>query len=304
MSADERPHHERQRCDEGGRHHHVIAGSGPELPVRVESHRLSIVRGVEYETLQIERADGVVTVTLNRPERKNAANGQMWDDLLHVARQIAADPTDRAVVLTGAAGDFCSGADLTGMVGGREVHQLAAMRHVGDVCLAWYRLPQPTVAKVRGVAVGAGMNLALVCDLVVAGSTARFSEIFARRGLSIDFGGSWVLPRRVGMHRAKELALLADIIGADDAMAMGLVNRVLPDDELDAFVDEWARRLASGPSIALAMTKRLLNNSLNVTLEEALDDEGLSQTVNFSTSDTREAVMAFLEKRQPTFEGR
>jgi enoyl-CoA hydratase/carnithine racemase len=148
------------------------------------------------------------------------------------------------------------------------------------------------------------MNLALVCDLVVAGETARFSEIFARRGLTIDFGGSWSLPRRVGLHRAKELALLADIIDAPTAAEMGLVNRVLPDAELDAFVDEWAARLAAGPPIALAMTKRLLNNSSNVTLEEALDDEGLSQSVNFGTADTREAVMAFVEKRQPTFEGR
>jgi 2-(1,2-epoxy-1,2-dihydrophenyl)acetyl-CoA isomerase len=165
-------------------------------------------------------------------------------------------------------------------------------------------LPQPTVAKVRGVAVGAGCNLALVCDLVVASENARFSEIFARRGLSLDFGGSWILPRRVGLHRAKELALLAEIISAADAYEMGLVNRVLADDELDAFVDDWAARLAAGPPIALAMSKRLLNNSLQVTLEEALDDEGLSQTVNFSTRDTAEAMAAFVAKRDPSFEGR
>jgi 2-(1,2-epoxy-1,2-dihydrophenyl)acetyl-CoA isomerase len=219
-------------------------------------------------------------------------------------REIAGNPDDRAVVITGAGGEFCSGADLSGEAEGERPHQLAAMRHVGDVCLALFRLPQPTIAKVRGVAVGAGLNMALLCDLVVAGETARFSEIFARRGLSIDFGGSWILPRRVGLHRAKELALLADIIGAEDAAEMGLVNRVLPDAELDAFVDDWARRLAVGPPIALAMTKRLLNNSLNVTLEEALDDEGLSQTVNFGTSDTVEAVRAFVDKREPRFSGR
>lgn len=259
-----------------------------------------------YEALLYEVADGIATVTMNRPERKNAANGVMWNELLDAARRISADPDIRAVVLTGAGGDFCSGADVSGMGGGdeRPVHQLAAMRHITDVCLAWFRIPQPTVAKVRGVAVGAGMNLALVCDLLVAGETARFSEIFARRGLSIDFGGSWSLPRRVGMHRAKELALLADIIDAPTAEAMGLVNRVLPDGELDAFVDDWATRLAAGPPIALAMTKRLLNNSLNVTMEEALDDEGLSQTVNFGTKDTIEAVTAFMEKRTPQFRGR
>jgi enoyl-CoA hydratase/carnithine racemase len=258
-----------------------------------------------YETLIVEHAHGVTTVTMNRPEKKNAANGVMWNELLTVARAIGADDTVRAVVLTGAGGAFCSGADVSGMADSeKQVHQLASMRHIGDVCMAWYRLPQPVVAKVRGVAVGAGLNLALVCDMVVADETARFSEIFAKRGLTIDFGGSWSLPRRVGMHRAKEMALLAEIYSAAEAADMGLVNRVVPAAELDAFVADWAQRLAGGPPIALAMTKRLLNNSLNVTLEEALDDEGLSQTVNFYTSDTKEAVKAFLDRREPEFKGR
>jgi enoyl-CoA hydratase/carnithine racemase len=258
-----------------------------------------------YETLIVEHVQGVTTVTMNRPEKKNAADGVMFSELLDVARAIGSDDTVRAVVLTGAGGAFCSGADVSGMAGGeKQTHQLAAMRHIGDVCMAWYRLPQPVVAKVRGVAVGAGLNLALVCDMVVADETARFSEIFAKRGLTIDFGGSWSLPRRVGMHRAKEMALLAEIYSAADAAEMGLVNRVVPAEELDAFVDDWAQRLAGGPPIALAMTKRLLNNSLNVTLEEALDDEGLSQTVNFYTTDTKEAVKAFLDRREPQFKGR
>ncbi len=229
-------------------------------------------------------------------------NGAMWDELLATFREIAGSADDRAVVITGAAGEFCSGADLTG--GGTQQHQLAAMRHVGDVALALHKLPQPTIAKVRGVAVGAGCNLALGCDLVVAGETARFSEIFAKRGLSVDFGGSWVLPRRVGLHRAKELAFFADIIDAAEAERIGLVNRVLPDGELDAFVQDWATRLAGGPPIALALTKRLLNNSMQVTMEEALDDEGMAQTVNFGTKDTPEAIMAFVEKRAPQFQGR
>lgn len=260
------------------------------------------VSSARMETLQVARRDGIVTITLDRPAKKNAANNQMWDDLLATFREIADTASDRVVVITGAGGEFCSGADLSSL--GGERHQLAAMRHVGDVALALHRLPQPTIAKVRGVAVGAGCNLALGCDLVVASDNARFSEIFARRGLSLDFGGSWVLPRRVGMHRAKELAFLADIISAADAEAMGLVNRVLPDDQLDAFVDDWATRIAAGPPIALAMSKRLLNNSLAVTLEEALDDEGLSQTVNFTTRDTVEAMTAFAQKRTPKFEGR
>jgi len=267
------------------------------------------------ETLQVFRENSVVTVTINQPEKKNAINSAMWDGLAEIFREIASRADDRVVVVTGAGNDFCSGADLSGRGGNaaaggagagaqNQVHHLAAMRRVNDACIALQRLPQPTIAKVRGVAVGAGCNLALGCDLVVASSTARFSEIFARRGLSLDFGGSWLLPRRIGMHRAKELALLAEIIGANDALEMGLVNRVLPDSEVDSFVDEWARKLAAGPPIALAQTKRLLNNSLNVTLEEALDDEAAAQTINFATSDTAEAMRAFIEKREPKFTGR
>ena len=274
----------------------------------------SIVYAIE--TLQVFRENSVVTVTINQPEKKNAINSAMWDGLAEIFREIASRADDRVVVVTGAGNDFCSGADLSGRGGNaaaaagasagaqNQVHHLAAMRRVNDACIALQRLPQPTIAKVRGVAVGAGCNLALGCDLVVASSTARFSEIFARRGLSLDFGGSWLLPRRIGMHRAKELALLAEIIGANDALEMGLINRVLPDGEVDAFVDNWARKLAAGPPIALAQTKRLLNNSLNVTLEEALDDEAAAQTINFATSDTAEAMRAFIEKREPKFTGR
>jgi enoyl-CoA hydratase/carnithine racemase len=257
------------------------------------------------ETIEVTRSSGIVTVTMNRPAKKNAANAQMWDELLETFRDIASSGTDRVMVLTGAGGDFCAGADLTG--GGTGTpgrHHLAQMRHVGDVALTLHRLPIPTIAKVRGVAVGAGCNMALGCDLVAASDNARFSEIFARRGLSVDFGGSWLLPRVVGMHRAKELALLADIIDAAEAERIGLVNRVLPDLELDEFVGGWAARLAAGPPIALAMTKRMLDNSLQVTMEEALDDEGVAQAVNFGTADTVEAIKAFAEKREPRFEGR
>jgi len=157
---------------------------------------------------------------------------------------------------------------------------------------------------VRGVAVGVGANMALGCDLVVASDNARFSEIFAKRGLSLDGGGSWILPRRVGLHRAKELTFFADIISAAEADRIGLVNRVVPDGELDAFVADWTQRLLAMPPIALAQSKRMLNNAMNVTLEEALDDEGTAQTVNFGTKDTPEAIAAFLEKRAPVFKGR
>ncbi len=257
------------------------------------------------ETLEVVRRDGIVTVTMNRPQRKNAANGTMWQELLATFREVADSSSDRVMVLTGAGGGFCSGADLTdGGARAASKHALASMRTISEIALTLQRMPQPTIAKVRGVAVGAGCNMALVCDLVVASTTARFSEIFARRGLSLDFGGSWVLPRRIGLHKAKELALFGDIIDAAEAERIGLVNRVLADEKLDAFVDDWARRLAAGPPIALAQTKRMLNNAMNVTLEEALDDEGAAQSVNFATKDTLEAMAAFAEKREPKFTGR
>jgi 2-(1,2-epoxy-1,2-dihydrophenyl)acetyl-CoA isomerase len=256
------------------------------------------------ETIDVQRRDGIVTITLDRVAKKNAINDVMWAELLATFREIGDRSDDRAVIITGAGGEFCSGADLNpGSSKGPARHRLAAMRHVGDVALALHRMPQPVIAKVRGVAVGAGCNLALGCDLVVAGPTARFSQIFAKRGLSVDFGGSWVLPRRVGLHRAKELAFFADIIDATEADRIGLVNRVVAEDELDDFVADWATRLAVGPPIALALTKRMIDNSMNVTLEEALDDESAAQTVNFGTKDTLEAMTAFIEKRQPRFDG-
>jgi len=256
------------------------------------------------ETLLVSRQDGVVTVTMNRPAKKNAANDVMWRELLETFRAVAANPEDRVLVLTGAGADFCSGADLSSRGESANSSVQARMRVITDVCLALQRIPQPTIAKVRGVAVGAGCNMALICDLVVASDNARFSEIFSKRGLSVDFGGTWVLPRLVGMHRAKELAFFADIISAKEAGEIGLVNRVLPDGEVDEFVDGWSKRLAAGPPIALAQTKRMLNNSLNATLEQALEDEASVQANNFNTRDTAEAMAAFLEKREPRFTGR
>jgi 2-(1,2-epoxy-1,2-dihydrophenyl)acetyl-CoA isomerase len=255
------------------------------------------------ETVGVDRRDGIVTVTMNRPERKNAANVTMWEELLAAFREIASNPEDRVMVLTGAGGEFCSGADLSGGAQ-RDEHGLARMRKINSVCMALARMPQPTIAKVRGVAVGAGCNMALICDLVVASDNARFSQIFSKRGLSLDFGGSWVLPRRVGLHRAKELAFFADILSASESSDMGLVNRVVNDEALDAFVDDWATRLAAGPPIALAQTKALLNNAVDMTLDEALEAEAAAQTINFQTKDVVEAFIAFNEKREPRFTGR
>jgi len=258
-------------------------------------------RPTDTDHVRTEVAAGVATVVLANPRRKNAVNDQMWGQLRDVFRWLAADDEVRAVVVTGEGDDFCSGADLAAAP---ERHWLAQMRYVNEACLALHAVPQPTIARIDGVAVGAGLNLALACDLVVASDRARFSEIFARRGLSLDFGGSWFLPRRVGLHKAKELALLATIIDAAEAERIGLVNRVVPAAELDAAVGEWAATLAGGPPIALAQTKALLDRSSTSTLAEALSAEAAAQTVNFGTADTIEAISAFLQKRTPRYTGR
>lgn len=255
------------------------------------------------DTLIVERSNGIVTVTMNRPEKKNAANMTMWRELQATFREIADRTDDRVVVLTGAGGAFCSGADL-GDPETLELHHLPRMRLIDSVVVALHRLPQPTIAKVGGVAAGAGCNMALGCDLIVASEDARFSEIFSQRGLSVDFGGSWVLPRLIGLHRAKELVFFADILSAADAAGFGLVNRVVPADELDGFVQGWATRLAAGPPLALSMSKAMLNNSIAPSIEHAVETEGYAQSVNFGTQDAGEAFAAFIEKRPPTFTGR
>jgi 2-(1,2-epoxy-1,2-dihydrophenyl)acetyl-CoA isomerase len=262
--------------------------------------------------VQVEQDGAVVTVTLSNPGRKNAIPAYAWPEVEAGFRRAARDATVRCVVVTGEGEDFSSGADVSGEGsgegggegGGTAAHGLVMMRSVSAAIEALHAVPQPVVARVAGVCVGIGMNIALGCDLVVASQEARFSQIFARRGLSIDGGGSWVLPRMVGLLKAKELALLADILPAAEAERLGLVTRVVPRADLDATVADLVARLAAGPPLALSMTKRLLNQSTQVTLPQALEAEAQAQTVNFGTRDTAEAMAAFTERRQPRFEGR
>lgn len=254
-------------------------------------------------SIRFEEAEGVLTVILDRPERKNAVTRAMWRQLTETFRDAARREAVRVVVLAGAGGDFSAGADLGDPERDEDSH-LGGMRLVNEAARSLHDLPKPTIAKVDGYAVGAGCNLALACDLVVASDRARFSEIFARRGLSLDFGGSWLLPRLVGLNRAKELAFFGDMVEAADAERIGLVNRVVPVDQLDDFVSEWARRLAAGPPLALSVSKALLDASMNRSMAEALEAEAQGQVVNLSAADGQEAIAAFLEKREPKFSGR
>jgi enoyl-CoA hydratase/carnithine racemase len=259
------------------------------------------------ESLNVDRQDGVVTVTMNRPERKNAINGVMLRELRAIFEEVEDQDQDRAMVLTGAGGAFCSGADLSdpnGPANDPTRSGLARMRRLGDVALALHHITKPTIAKVDGVAVGAGLSLALGCDLVVCSEQARLSMIFSKRGLSLDNGASWLLPRLVGLAKAKEIALFGGMWSAQEALDIGLVNRVLPLGEIDAFVNDWATRLAAGPPLALSMTKTLLHASLQASMEQVVEDEARCQAINFTTKDTAEAMAAFGAKRDPVFLGR
>jgi enoyl-CoA hydratase/carnithine racemase len=262
------------------------------------------------ETLLVERTDGVVTVTLNRPEKKNAINGPMWRELIDVFEEVADTPSDRVLVITGAGDGFCSGADLSpgdnpdlATQDGGIGSTFRQMRVVGRAALRLHQLPQPSIAAVNGVAAGAGLNLALGCDLIVASERARFSEIFSKRGLNVDFGGSWLLPRLVGLHKAKELVFFADIIDAVEAERIGIVNRVVPADDLAKVAGELATRLAALPPIQLSISKKLLNQSFSVSMADALEFEDTAQAMNFASKDTSEAMLAFLQKREPKFTG-
>jgi enoyl-CoA hydratase/carnithine racemase len=244
---------------------------------------------------------GVRTLTLNRPHRKNAIDAQLWEELADALRGAARDPDLRALVITGAGGAFCSGADISTS---EDIHPRHKLRRLTDVALALHELTVPTIAKVAGVAVGAGWNLALGCDFVVATPESRFCQIFSIRGLSVDLGGSWLLPKLVGLQQAKRLVMLAEMIDAVEAQSLGLVTWVKPADEIDEFAAELAGRLAAGPPAALAQSKGLLNDGASATLREALANEARAQPVNFATADSTEAYAAFAEKREPAFTGR
>lgn len=260
----------------------------------------------DYETLVWERDGFVATVTLNRPAKKNAMSWTMFQEIGAAFERAGADPDVRCLVVTGAGDAFCSGADLTDMANlpSSPVGMSDRMAHVQRIARAVATCAVPTIAKVTGVAAGAGCNLALACDLVVATTEARFAELFVKRGLVVDFGGSWALTRLLPLHRAKELALLGDTLSARAADDLGMLNRLCAPGDVDAVVDDLARRLAALPPRTVSLIKQNLNRAPERSLEATLDAESATQTLCFSTDDTREAVTAWVERREPRFTGR
>lgn len=257
------------------------------------------------EHVRIERDGHIATVTLDRPGTRNACSMSMWMAIRDGFRELAASDA-RVIVLTGANGDFSSGADVVKSQGdpGWEGNKLTAMRVLGESVVAVHDCPIPVIAKVDGYAVGAAFGLALAADLLWCSDRAKFSAVFAKLGLSLDYGSSFFLAQRVGLHKAKEIAFTAEMIDAARAEQIGFVNAVVPADELDAAVDEIAQRIAGGPPIALSMTKRMLDNAAHSSLVHALETEAIAQNVNLGTDDMMEALTAFGQKRPPTFHGR
>jgi 2-(1,2-epoxy-1,2-dihydrophenyl)acetyl-CoA isomerase len=257
---------------------------------------------------------GVAWITLNRPDVKNAISPDQRDRVIELLAEASADLGIRAVVL-GATGDaFCTGADLRASRPPAPRPDDAPKRGVGEVAKliregaqrlvgAILDCEKPVIAAVGGTAAGIGAHIALACDLVIAADGVRFIEVFVRRGLVPDGGGAYLLPRLVGVQKAKELLFFGDDVSAADAAAMGLVNRVVPADQLDAAVDEWAGRLSVAPTRAIALTKALVNRSLDSDRATAFAEEANAQELNMSTVDANEGVAAFVERRSPTYRG-
>jgi 2-(1,2-epoxy-1,2-dihydrophenyl)acetyl-CoA isomerase len=272
--------------------------------------------------------DGVARITINRPERRNALDGASRDALVSALREARSDPDVRAVLLTGAGGSFCSGADLGGGAspstpapaaeatppapapaapsGGIDQRAaVEALRNGAQTLLrTLWELDKPTVAAVDGPAAGVGAHLALACDLVVMAQGARLIEVFSRRGLVLDAMGAYLLPRLVGLGRAKQIVFLAEDIGAEQAMQWGLAQYVTVPERLLEEAQALAARLAKGPTRALGLSKMLLNRSFESSLDQSLLDEAYAVALNTANADMREGMIAFMQRRPAEFSGR
>jgi 2-(1,2-epoxy-1,2-dihydrophenyl)acetyl-CoA isomerase len=264
---------------------------------------------MSQELLEVVK-DGVAVLTMNRPDRLNALSESMLDAMLEALPRLAGDPSVGVVVLTGAGRGFCAGGDVKAMAEGREMagdtleERAQGLRAKMEASRWLHEMPKPTIAMVRGAAAGAGLSLALACDLRVAGESAKFGTAFARVGYSGDFGGSYYLTQLVGTAKARELYYTADLVDAKTALGLGVVNRVVPDDRLEEETLTLAGRIARGPRVAHGYMKRNLNAAESGTLKDVLDLEAWHHTRTGQTEDHREAAKAFVEKREPTFRGR
>ncbi|MCP9627736.1 enoyl-CoA hydratase [Rhodopseudomonas palustris] len=251
---------------------------------------------------------GLLTITMNRPERRNALNQDMIRGLVEAAHRAKDDPEVRAVLLKGAGGTFCVGGDVKSMAAAGAPppleQKVANLRRGMEVSRILHQMPKPVVAQIDGAAAGAGLSMALSCDLRVAGSSAKITTAFAKVGLSGDFGGTYFLTQLIGAAKARELYLTSPVLTAQEAQALGIVTKVVPDAEVEQATRELALSLAQGPTVTLGYIKTNINNAESLSLEACFDAEALHHSRCAETIDHKEAAAAFVEKRVPSFQGR
>jgi 2-(1,2-epoxy-1,2-dihydrophenyl)acetyl-CoA isomerase len=251
--------------------------------------------------------NGLLTITMNRADRRNALNPEMTQGLVEAARRAGEDHEVRAVLLKGAGGTFCVGGDVKSMAAGRAPlpfeAKMSNLRRGMEVSRLLHLLPKPVVAQVDGAAAGAGLSIALACDLRVASASVKITTAFAKVGLSGDYGGTYYLTKMLGSAKARELYLMSPVLSGQEALALGMVTKVVPDAEVDAAAHELAMSLAQGPSVTLGYIKRNINNAETMSLEACFDGEAIHHSRSGETDDHKEAAKAFVEKRKPVFRG-
>jgi 2-(1,2-epoxy-1,2-dihydrophenyl)acetyl-CoA isomerase len=266
-------------------------------------HKESPMSDIVLQTLD----RGLLTITMNRPDRRNALNAEMVAGLIEAARCAADDSEARAVLLKGAGGTFCVGGDVKAMAAVKEPPPLeakvATLRRGMEVSRILHQMSKPVVAQLDGAAAGAGLSMALACDLRVASTSVKITTAFAKVGYSGDYGGTYFLTQMLGSAKARELYLTSPVLSAQEALTLGMVTRVVPDAEIDAAAKELAMSLAQGPTVTLGYIKRNINNAENLSLEACFDAEALHHSRCSDTADHKEAAAAFVEKRTPTFKG-
>lgn len=263
---------------------------------------------MEYRWILYKKEGGVATIILNRPRALNALNAAMIEEILIAVEKTADDPEVKAFILTGAGRAFCFGADISEFSPAPETSTpnslLALLAKSQEIIRGLATMPQPTIAALNGFATGLGLDLALACDLRIAAERAKLGEAFVAMGLVPDGGGTFFLPRLVGFAKAAEMIFTGEPLNASEAERIGLINRVVPSQDLEKSAQELANKLAQGPSLAISLAKKALWKNFPGDLDAALQREAETQKICLASEDHREAVAAFLEKRQPTFRGR
>lgn len=260
---------------------------------------------MDFQFIKLEVAEGVATLTLNRPEVYNALNDGITFELQNALKAIAKDDAIRVIVLTGSGKAFCSGQDLKAASGQEKRSFMQSLhKRYNPIISAMRAMPKPIICRLNGVAAGAGCSLALACDMIVASEEATLIEVFINIGLVPDSGSSYFLPRLVGMAKAFELCSMGSRVKAAEALQLGLINKVVSADQLDQAVKEYTDYFAQAPTKSIGLIKRMLNKSTTSTLEEMLEYEAYCQEIAGTSQDYKEGVTAFLEKRKPAFKGK